>query len=72
MLRQIISLPLSSPKCLPMGVHPNQPVVLGVADADVAGDALCKSYARPVPKHGRHVDDNVLPVLVERRELGNS
>lgn len=48
---QIIKYKISTCLCAPQ----NHPVVLGVADADVARDALCESYARPVAKHGRHV-----------------
>lgn len=45
-------------------VHPNQVRELRVAHTDVSGDALSETDASPVAEHSRHMDDNVLAVLL--------
>lgn len=57
---------------LPDGVHPDEVRELGVADADMARDALGVAVARPVAEDGRHVHDDVPAVLLEGRERGDS
>ena len=50
------------------GVHPDEVWELGVADRDVARDALGVAVAGPAAEDGGHVQHNVLAVLVEGGE----
>jgi hypothetical protein len=57
---------------LPNRVHPDKIWELRVSHANVSRDALCEANASPVAEHSRHVRDDVLAVLMIRRELGNA
>lgn len=59
-------------KVLANGVHPDQVGKLGIAHADVAGDALGVAIASPATEDGCHVQHNVLAVLMERRKGGDA
>jgi hypothetical protein len=48
------------------GIHPDQTWELWIADRNVAGDALRVTIASPVAEDGRHMQHDMLAVLVER------
>lgn len=56
----------------PDGVHPDEMWELRVADTDVARDALSIATAGPAAEHGRHVQQDMLPVLMVRRKVGDA
>lgn len=55
---------IHQPEMFPDRIHPDAIGILRVTDADVTGDALGVSHARPIAEHGGHVQEDMFTVFL--------